>query len=138
MRGREGRARVITEWVAKAENDLTTAIHTLELGESAPTDTICFHVQQCVEKYVKAVLVHHDSAFPKTHDIEQLVALLPESVHVSLTPEEQADLTAYATTARYPGWDEIPLAEARSAVAIARRVRAELRQLLPDADQVEG
>ena len=48
---------VISEWVIKAENDLTTAAHTLKLGEDCPTDTVCFHAQQCVEKYLKALLV---------------------------------------------------------------------------------
>ena len=35
--------------------------------------------------------------------------------------------------ARYPGWEEIPLAEARRAVASARRARGELRPHLPEA-----
>jgi len=41
---------VISEWVIKAENDLTTAAHTLKLGGDCPTDTVCFHAQQCVDK----------------------------------------------------------------------------------------
>ena len=41
---------VISEWGIKAENDLTTAAHTLKLGGDCPTDTVCFHAQQCVDK----------------------------------------------------------------------------------------
>jgi hypothetical protein len=37
----------------------------------------------------------------------------------------------YATGARYPGWGEISLAEARRAVTIARRIRRDVRKLLP-------
>ena len=48
---------LVREWIAKAENDLTTAVHTLRLGSECPTDTVCFHAQQCVEKYIKALLV---------------------------------------------------------------------------------
>jgi HEPN domain-containing protein len=43
------RDKVVREWVDKAQNDLTTAEHTLGLGERTPTDTVCFHAQQCVE-----------------------------------------------------------------------------------------
>ena len=36
---------VIREWLAKADNDLKTAAHTLTLGADCPTDAVCFHVQ---------------------------------------------------------------------------------------------
>lgn len=49
--------RVVRQWVEKAENDLKNATHTLKLGRDCPTDTVCFHAQQCVEKYLKALLV---------------------------------------------------------------------------------
>jgi hypothetical protein len=41
---------VLREWLAKADNDLLTAAHTLTLGAACPTDTVCFHAQPCVEK----------------------------------------------------------------------------------------
>ena len=31
-----------------------------------------FHMQQCVEKYLKALLVYRDQCFPKTHDLVAL------------------------------------------------------------------
>jgi HEPN domain-containing protein len=40
------------------------------------TDTVCFHAQQCVEKYLKAFLVLEGIDFPKTHDIGKISALL--------------------------------------------------------------
>jgi HEPN domain-containing protein len=55
-------ARVAAEWVKKAEDDLKTAAHTLKLGKTCPTNTVCFHAQQCVEKYLKAYL--HVKACP--------------------------------------------------------------------------
>ncbi len=97
MRDRERVLSVLREWVVKAENDFKNAVHTLKLGVDCPTDTVCFHAQQCVE----------------------------------ISIEEQRLLTGYATGARYPGWGEIPLAEARQAAAIARRIRNEVRALLP-------
>jgi len=48
--------------------------------------------------------------------------------------EEQRRLTTYATVTRYPGdYEPISLAEARRAIALARRVRREVRRLLPSS-----
>lgn len=52
MRNRERALAVVQEWVAKAENDLLAATLLLKLGRQAPADAICFHAQQCAEKYL--------------------------------------------------------------------------------------
>jgi HEPN domain-containing protein len=123
---------VIREWLVKAENDLTTAAHTLTLGAACPTDTVCFHAQQCVEKYIKALLIFRGTPFPKTHEIPVLRALLPPKLRPKLEAKVQNCLTEYAVSQRYPGaGPDIPLTEARKAVAIARRVRKEVRSHLP-------
>ena len=128
------RVPVVREWLAKADNDLKTAAHTLTLAKDCPTDTVCFHAQQCVEKYLKALLVYRATAFPKTHDIRVLRALLPPRLRPKLESKVQDQLTRYATVLRYPGaGPDVPLAEARRAVAIARRVRKDVRRHLPPA-----
>lgn len=125
---------VIREWLAKADNDLKTASHTLTLGKGCPTDTVCFHAQQCVEKHIKALLVFRATSFPKTHDISVLRALLPPKLRPKLHIKIQRILTSYATDLRYPfAGPDVPLPEARKAVAIARRVRKEVRKHLPRA-----
>lgn len=131
MPGRSAAAIVALEWSAKAESDLRAAVYLLEPRPAPPTDAVCFHAQQCAEKYLKALLVLRGIDFPKTHDIEKLSALLPAALRPHLTPEEQRRLTGYAIAARYPGSGEIPYAEAKRAVAIARRVRREIRRALP-------
>ena len=124
--------RVVGEWIEKAENDLKNAAYTLKMGEDCPTDTTCFHAQQCVEKYLKAFLTLKRIDFPKSHDVGELLAMISTRTRPELTIEEQRRLTAYATVTRYPGdYDPIPLSEARRAVATARRVRKEVRALLP-------
>lgn len=123
---------VVREWVEKADNDLRNAAHTLKIKRNCPTDTVCFHAQQCVEKYVKAFLTFSGIDFPRTHAIERLVALIPSDARPSLTDDEQDQLTEYATVTRYPGgYEPIPVGEARQAVRIARRVRRDVRALLP-------
>lgn len=125
---------VVREWVQKAENDLAAAVQILKLAKAAPMDTISFHAQQCVEKYLKAVLVDRGIPVPKTHNIQALMKLVPPDSRPALTGEEQKRLTTYAAVTRYPEAGlEIPLAEARKAVAVARGVRKEVRRYLPKA-----
>lgn len=133
MPSREQVLRVVREWVEKAENDWRTACHTLGLAQNCPTDAVCFHAQQCVEKYLKALLTLRQIEFPKTHDLGELTARLPSEVDVGLSVEAQRQLTNYATGARYPGWPAIPLSEAREAVRLARRARSRIRKHLPGA-----
>jgi HEPN domain-containing protein len=65
--------------------------------------------------------------FPKTHNIRVLRALLPPKLRPKLEMMVQDRLTRYATVLRYPGaGPDVPLTEARKAVAIARRVRKEV------------
>jgi HEPN domain-containing protein len=92
---------VVRQWVQKVENDLKNAAYTLRMGKDCPTDTVCFHAQQCAEKYLKALLVLRGLEFPRTHDLSQLIALLPTQSRPTLTPEEQDRLTDYATVTCY-------------------------------------
>jgi HEPN domain-containing protein len=125
---------VVREWLVKADHDLLTAAHTLLLGTDCPTDTVCFHAQQCVEKHIKALLVFRATPFPKTHDVAVLRALLPPRLRPRLDRKIQKRLTEYATVKRYPDPEpDIALTEARKAVAVARRVRREVRKHLPRA-----
>src|SRR5205809_1367001 len=94
---------VLREWLHKADNDLLTAAHALTLGVDCPTDTVCFHAQQCVEKYIKALLVFRATPIPKTHNIRVLRALLPPKLRPKLESKVQDQLTRYATDLRYPG-----------------------------------
>ena len=117
----EARLAVVSEWIHRAEGDLTNATHVLKLLRQCPTETVAFHAQQCVEKYLKAALTFYGIDFPKVHDIEKLVRLLPADALAFFSVTEQRTLTSYAVTARYPGdFDPISLDEAREAVQITR------------------
>jgi HEPN domain-containing protein len=124
----------LRQWVLRAEEDLLNASNTLKLGRRCPVQTVCFHAQQCAEKYLKSLLVLEDVRFPHTHDIERLIALLPVKSRPPLDLHWQRRLGRYAVVTRYPG-DYLPiaLAEAREAVKVARCVRAWCRRLLPRA-----
>lgn len=125
---------VVRGWVQKAEGDLKNAAVVLATEDEKAADTVAFHAQQCVEKYLKALLTYKEVDFPKAHDIGQLVRLVPSGSAINLSAEEQRRLTLYATVTRYPGdYEPVTVEEARRAVAIARRARQEIRAMLPAA-----
>jgi HEPN domain-containing protein len=74
---------VVKEWVTKAENDLKSASYILKMKD-CPVDNVCFNAQQCVEKYLKALLITQGLKFPKTHDLGELLVLLPPRLRPSL------------------------------------------------------
>ncbi len=47
---------IIAEWVQKAEGDFSTALREWRARKNRNHDAACFHAQQCIEKYLKAVL----------------------------------------------------------------------------------
>lgn len=120
-------------WVEKAENDYLTASHTLKLKKQCPFDTICFHAQQCAEKYIKAILVLNSTDFPKTHDLTELFKLLPEGYKMDLNPSELSFLNSYSVSVRYPGFEEpFTRKDARLALAMAEKIRRNCRKVLKD------
>jgi HEPN domain-containing protein len=122
----------------KAEHDLRNAEHTLTLEQDCPFDTVCFHAQQCVEKYIKALLVQRAVDFPKTHDLGALAQLVPPDLPLGLDLPELLLLNRYGIEARYPGdWEPIARQDAEHACDLARTVRQQVRDLLPSGIQGE-
>jgi len=46
--------------------------------ENPTTDAICFHAQQCAEKYLKAYLIFNGKEVRRTHDIAELISQCSE------------------------------------------------------------
>jgi HEPN domain-containing protein len=63
---------------------------------------LLFHLQQAVEKFLKALLSLHRIKFPKIHDISELIELCEEAgVTLPEYVEEFISLTPYAVEFRY-------------------------------------
>ena len=112
---------------AEALRWLRYATEDLELGERLAVDgTVssryaCWHFQQAAEKALKAALVLEGIAFPHTHDLNLLCALVPDSWFLGEERPNLHDLTDMAVETRYPGqWGEQTAEEARRASADAR------------------
>ena len=99
--------KLIANWKLKADND----IGIVEIGlvsDKVITDVLCFHCQQCVEKYLKLFLIYHSIDYPKTHNI---AILLEECKKVDSNFDKLQNvvyLTEYAVEVRYPNDFYIP------------------------------
>jgi HEPN domain-containing protein len=63
-------------WLDKAAMDITAARHLRQTTDArALAETICFHCQQAVEKYLKAFLVSKNIPFKKVHNLEVLLKM---------------------------------------------------------------
>jgi HEPN domain-containing protein len=92
------------EWVEKAEGDYELAETALHSGRPREYDGVCFHAQQCAEKYLKAYLYDHSQKFPKIHDLDELVDLcLPYDSSFESQRRILAGLEHYSVEIRYPG-----------------------------------
>lgn len=56
----KGKIDLVKLGISKAENDIINAENSINIKPKPPLDTVCFHPQQCAEKYVKAFLVHYE------------------------------------------------------------------------------
>src|SRR5580700_7715626 len=123
---------VLRQWVRKAEHDLEAASRIMAIEEGCPFDTVCFHCQQAAEKYLKCLLTSLNIQAPRTHDLKALVSLLPLEYRASFPAEVLVELNPYAVDIRYADdWREPRSDDARRALALADRVRAKVRGLMP-------
>ncbi len=59
------------EWFERARHDIETA--QLLYDERGYTDSIAYHIQQAIEKYLKGYLVLHGKKPPKIHELDTLL-----------------------------------------------------------------
>ena len=118
------------EWVAKAEEDYLAAVDLSRRRKRPLWSGVCFHAQQCAEKYFKARMEEAGLAVPRTHDLEFLLNhLLPVEPLWGAFRLGAQTLTDYAVDFRYPGHNAGKL-HGRRALADCRAIRREVRQSL--------
>jgi HEPN domain-containing protein len=111
-------------WFAKAEADMLSA--TILIKSGAPvTDMVCYHCQQCAEKFLKGYLKSRGIKFKWVHDLEYLIELCAtcDEQFNELKPIAEV-LTRSAEQSRYPSEDPSPTSrEAHAALRGAERIR---------------
>lgn len=121
---------VLREWVEKAEEDYAVALRESRARKSPAHNAVCFHAQQCLEKYLKATLVRGGKSFTKTHDLDILLSdCLDRHPLWETMRTDLKRLARYAVQFRYPG-ESADREEALRAVKIMKRCRAEIRTSL--------
>ena len=120
----------VREWIAKAEEDFQVALSLGRLRRFPAHNSVCFHAQQCLEKYLKALLEHSGCPVRKIYALPSLLDQCAENqpLLIALRPD-LVRLSIYAVEFRYPGESATP-EDARMAVAIMKRARLELRRVL--------
>ena len=122
--------KLTEEWIKKAEGDFIAALSLSEKQEENLSDAICFHSQQCIEKYMKAFLVSNNIEPPEVHDLQRLKVLCAEVDKDFESISEQLDvLDAYAVNFRYPG-ESAEMDEAQHAVSTMKDVHKFIREKL--------
>jgi len=118
-------------WISKAEGDYIGASALAKNRSKKIAHLTSVAAQQSAEKYLKAFLVEHNVAFPKTHDLAK--ELLPRCLKIdesfSVLEPHLEFLDPYAVQFWYPG-DIVTPAEARDALKAAKSVRSFVRQKL--------
>jgi len=119
-----------SEWVDKAEGDFSTASREIRVRKAPNYDAVCFHAQQCAEKYLKALLQEADLRFGRTHHLIALLDLLvPALPSWELLRPQLQNLNAYSVSIRYPG-EAADRVAAREALRLARAIRGDARRSL--------
>lgn len=122
--------QAVAEWVSKAEGDFVTAGRELRARKSPNYDAVCFHAQQCAEKYLKAILQESNKRIPKIHFLLELLALLLKfDGSYEFLKADLEILEDYSVRFRYPG-HFAEKEEAQSAYASAGAIRKFARQKL--------
>ncbi|ABB30463.1 HEPN domain protein [Geobacter metallireducens RCH3] len=117
------------ELTSKADADLATAQREASVDDAPNFDEVCFHAQQCAEKYLKAIMVETGVRVPRIHDLEALVNLLfGEYPGLERILRFARILSAMAVEVRYPGMtaDEDDATESLKAATLIREAVQEI------------
>ncbi|MEW6214636.1 MAG: HEPN domain-containing protein [Nitrospirota bacterium] len=120
----EEKLYVVRLWFKKADSDIKTIENNLN-SEDPPTDTICFHAQQAIEKYIKGALIYFGKPVTKTHDLVNLLTAISEHIaELDDFEDEFHEISRYGVEVRYPDlFYEPSLEEAKGAYEIALKVK---------------
>lgn len=121
---------ITSEWVQKAEGDFAMVERESRARKNPSYDGLCFHAQQCAEKYLKARLCESGIKTEKNHDLSQLLDLaLPVEPLWESFRRDLAYLSDFAVNFRYPG-ESADRAVAIRARNLSRSFRTAARESL--------
>jgi HEPN domain-containing protein len=114
-------AGLAAEWLRYARDDLRAAKRMMDDDAFQPRH-VCFNAQQAAEKAIKALLVAAQIEFVFTHDLDQLLTLVPEDRTLETAGLDLTWLSRWAIEPRYPTGAQPGPDVAKTAVRLAERV----------------
>ena len=126
-----GKTEIINKWIEKADHDIGTAELIMQYIPEY-RDTISFHCQQAVEKYLKAYLIFIDLEVVRSHNLILVLDMISQKQNISDELYDQATiLQQFAVDVRYP---EVTLDlsdfDIKNAIEIARLIRIHFIDLI--------
>lgn len=114
---------ITLKWLGRAQSDCNLAELAIN-SDKVELEDVCFHLQQCVEKALKAILISKNQEFPYSHSIGLMIKKLEDiDIKVPDYVRDGLSLSAYAVETRYPGeWTPIEKEEAEGAMVIAKNI----------------
>lgn len=111
------------KWIEFAENDYQAA--TLLSENIKPLlEIVCFHCQQCAEKYLKAFIIKNKSEIKLTHNLEELLKICVKIQNdFDSLIDNCIDLSDYAVETRYPYPFEINIDDMNKALKDMETIR---------------
>lgn len=115
---------IVRLWFKKAESDFKTIVNNLK-SEAPPTDAICFHAQQAIEKYIKGALIYFGQHITKTHDLVSLLTSISAHIpELDAFEDEFHEISRYGVEVRYPdSFYEPTLEEAKKSYETALKIK---------------
>lgn len=122
-------------WLSQVDEDLLAARH-IAADPDLPARIACFLSHLAAEKALKAYLIAREVPYPKTHDLGDLLSLLPTGAKVDVAVADLQRLNPWTIEGRYPG--DIPDAtdaQAESCIQAADRVVGAVHAAVGDLEE---
>ncbi len=119
--------KIVKIWLKYANDDLKAGVLLFNNDPDEFKSIVCYHMEQAVEKYLKAYLIFNNKEINKTHDITELIENCKE-IDIdfdNIYSFNANELTDYAVNMKYPSSSKvISLEDEKTAVSIANQVKS--------------
>jgi HEPN domain-containing protein len=123
---------LVHHWTRRADHHLVSGAALIDCGRDGVWDAACYHAHEAIAIYLKALHTLHGIPAPRTHDLEYLNRILPESGRLQLNTDKLACLSTYGIER----WWEPDETMAQEALEFAGRARDELCRVVREAGVV--
>ncbi|HPR33507.1 MAG TPA: HEPN domain-containing protein [Prolixibacteraceae bacterium] len=89
------------EWFSAANDDFETVKILME--NSNLTNIVTFHLQQAIEKTLKAFFEEYELGFIKTHNLQTLLAMVEDQLKLEYDEQVIGEIDQLYIDSRYPG-----------------------------------